>query len=97
MPDDVRIVWDSSAQAEIDRAVDRMLDGLLDDIAADAKRGAPVDTGRLRAGIENLGVQDGTGRVGTTGIDYGVYVEKGTRRAPAQPFLRPALYQRRGQ
>lgn len=58
-----------------------------------AKRLCPVDTGRLRASITHVLVRSGHGieaRVGTN-VDYAVHVEFGTSRAPAQPFLRPAL------
>lgn len=58
-----------------------------------AKRLAPVDTGRLRSSITNeLGAEgdDLVARIGTD-VDYAAYVELGTSRAPAQPFLRPAL------
>lgn len=58
-----------------------------------AKRLCPVDTGRLRASITHVLLPSGRGleaRVGTN-VDYAVHVEFGTSRAPAQPFLRPAL------
>lgn len=55
-----------------------------------AKRLCPVDTGRLRNSITH--VLDPGGRavqVGTN-VEYGPYVELGTARQKAQPFLRPA-------
>lgn len=63
-------------------------------VEADARRHSPVDTGRLRASITNE-VREiaGTvleGRVGTN-VDYAKYVELGTSKMPAQPYLRPAL------
>lgn len=58
-----------------------------------AKRLCPVDTGRLRASITHALEHDTLGFVGIVGTDveYAPYVELGTERAPAQPFLRPAL------
>lgn len=58
-----------------------------------AKRLCPVDTGRLRASITHALERDAQGLVGVVGtdVDYAPYVELGTSRAPAQPFLRPAL------
>lgn len=53
----------------------------------------PVDTGRLRASIDHelgfdaLGIYVDVG----SNVEYAAYVELGTSRASAQPFLRPAL------
>lgn len=50
---------------------------------------APVDTGRLRDSIrteiEGTTVTAGPGRE----VDYAIFVEFGTSRAPAQPYVRP--------
>lgn len=56
----------------------------------EAKRSAPVDTGFLRGSIQ---VAQVTEREATIGVaaEYGLYVEEGTSRAKAQPYLRPAL------
>jgi HK97 gp10 family phage protein len=58
-----------------------------------AKELAPVDTGRLRSSIDNDLGRDDRGLVARIGSDvvYAPYVEFGTRRMRAQPFLRPAL------
>lgn len=57
-----------------------------------AKRLCPVDTGRLRSSITNeLGNDGGLVAVIGTNVEYAPYVELGTRNAPAQPFLLPAL------
>lgn len=63
-------------------------------INRDAKALAPVDTGNLRA---SLGVEfSGDGRAGVMRAEigpsasYGLYVEMGTSRMAAQPYLRPA-------
>ena len=54
-----------------------------------AKAACPVDTGNLKSSIhyENTGV--GSCTVGTA-VKYGPYVELGTSRQRAQPFLFPA-------
>lgn len=49
----------------------------------------PVDTGRLRGSIAYI-VQDDTVHIGTN-VEYAPYVEKGTRKMKAQPFLTPAI------
>ena len=64
----------------------------LGDIAAGAKNRAPVDTGALRNSIttQTQGNRDyARGEVGPT-VNYGGYVERGTSRMSAQPYLRPA-------
>lgn len=64
------------------------------DITRDAKALAPVDTGNLRASIGMT--VTGDGRNGTMRVEvgptahYAAYVELGTSRMRAQPYLRPA-------
>ncbi len=62
-------------------------------VQAAAKRNAPVDTGRLRASIVSALGEDGRGLFVDIGTDvtYAPYVELGTSRQAAQPYLRPAL------
>ena len=58
-----------------------------------AVRACPVDTGRLRSSITEEMGRDSRGlvaRIGTN-VEYAAYVELGTRRMRAQPYLRPAL------
>lgn len=53
----------------------------------------PVDTGRLRASILMTHGRDGSGffvEVGTN-VSYAAFVEFGTSRMKAQPFLLPAV------
>ena len=59
-------------------------------VEADAKRLAPVDTGNLRRKIKTK-ISDG-GFVATVGtnVEYATYVEFGTSKMEAQPFLIPA-------
>lgn len=59
-----------------------------------AKAQCPVDTGRLRNSITHFVVVDGgepAAYIGTD-VEYGPYVELGTSRQKAQPFLRPAAW-----
>lgn len=61
---------------------------------ADAKRRAPVDDGDLRRDIRVLGVHrertDVVLQYGST-LDYSEFVERGSGRGDAQPYLRPSL------
>lgn len=67
-------------------------------VEAEAKRRAPVATGRLRASIHHILSRAGSNAVQRItqgfvrdGVDYGIHQEYGTRFHGAQPFLRPAL------
>ena len=59
-----------------------------------AKELCPVDTGRLRSSITSQIERDGATIVGVVGTDveYASFVEFGTQRMEAQPFLVPAAY-----
>lgn len=57
---------------------------------ADSARGmCPVDTGTLKDSI-GVSASESSAEV-YAGADYAVYVEFGTYKSPAQPFLVPAL------
>ena len=59
-------------------------------VESDAKRFCPVDTGRLRSSIlTDMWRTVAVAEVGTN-VHYGPYVEFGTSRMHAQPFLTPA-------
>lgn len=53
-----------------------------------AKRLCPVDTGNLRNSITHTTDED-TAYIGTN-VEYAAYVELGTLKTKAQPYLRPA-------
>lgn len=54
-----------------------------------AKKLCPVDTGRLRNSITHQQMDEHTEVVGTN-VEYAPYVELGTHRMKAKPYLRPA-------
>lgn len=64
-------------------------------IQRNAKRNCPVDTGRLRSSIRTRTMNNGLSAEVGTDVRYGPFVESGTRRMPAQPFLFPAGEQER--
>ena len=69
-------------------------------IEVDAKATAPVDTGNLRSSISTTITGDGrfgamTAEVGPT-ASYGIYLEYGTSRMAAQPYMGPAFDRRVG-
>jgi HK97 gp10 family phage protein len=90
------IRWNDAALAGAVHAsgVD-ILHRLTPEIAADARRGAPIDTGALEASIGHD--VDEEALVGTiyAGAPYAAYVELGTSRQSPQSFLRVALYRKR--
>ena len=61
------------------------------ELTRNSQRLAPVDTGKL-AGSINLSLEDG-GLTAVTrdGVNYGVYVDLGTRFMSAQPFMTPSF------
>ncbi len=85
----MRFWIDPDGLTKAHRLVERARDRVVEDIAADARRRAPVDTGAL---VASVGAEPG--RV-TAGTDHWLYPEYGTRYQAAQPYMRPALYTRR--
>ena len=77
---------------ELGRAVRELV--LL--VEAEAKTRCAVDTGKLRASIMPVIESWAAGYVGTN-TAYAPYVEYGTRKMPAQPYLEPAFEEGRKQ
>ena len=74
------------------KAVDVAKQSGLEKVGLTAERYAkalcPVDTGRLRNSISHA-VEGDSVYIGTN-VEYAVYVEKGTRKMQAYPYLKPA-------
>lgn len=75
--------------AELQRKVNDAVQGAGIDCAADAKQHCPVDTGRLRSSIQYVPGKMEC-KVGTN-VSYGPFVELGTSKMGARPFLFPAF------
>lgn len=56
-----------------------------------AKQICPVDTGNLRNSITHSTEDEGHTVVIGTNVEYAPYVELGTSRTRAKPYLRPAI------
>lgn len=86
-------VTDNSKQvkAEFERAVLRALEecGLFAESVA--KKLCPVDTGNLRNSISHTVARDEQVAYVGTNVEYAPYVELGTSRQRAQPYLKPAV------
>lgn len=99
--------------SHIDSKAVEGLDDVADKIVGDAKELCPVDTGALRKSIRkekelrSLYPFTYTIRVAAGGdekspktgreVDYASYVEFGTSRTPAQPFMGPAVEKNRAE
>ncbi len=74
---------------KVNKATEKAIKDVVVDIANDAIKGSPVDTGNNRRSIkyEAKGLE---GVVYSTS-GYGGYLETGTVKMPAQPYFKPAL------
>lgn len=82
----------AQAGATVGVRAGKILEKASADIQAQAQARAPVDTGALRSSISRSTSRAGStvrSEIGPT-VNYGRYVEEGTSRMRAQPYLRPA-------
>ena len=87
----VKMAKDNTAQvlAELESAAARALEACGMQAETFAKEKCPVDTGRLRGSITHA-VDDNAAYIGTN-VEYGAYVELGTSKMRARPYLRTAI------
>ena len=93
MSEDIRIANDNTDAVidEKNRAVLRALTAIGMQCETYAKEIVHVDTGRLRNRITNeVREKEEAVYVGTN-VEYAAYVEYGTRRSKAYPYLKPAV------
>jgi HK97 gp10 family phage protein len=76
--------------AEVQAQVENVVRTATFLIEGGAKMRAPVDTGFLRSSIQTMFPSNLTGIVNVA-AEYGMYVEFGTTRMAARPFLLPAV------
>ena len=74
-----------------DEAIDRALEAIGMQAEGYAKMKCPVDTGRLRNSITHTVDVTGRKAIIATNVEYAAYVEYGTSRTKAQPYLQPAV------
>jgi HK97 gp10 family phage protein len=91
-----RFDWRGAAiTAKITEAVLQAMDETADAAKSAAQERCPVDTGRLRDSIDAIVDQSGGSQRRRLTLfaaaPYALYVELGTSRMAAQPFLRPAM------
>lgn len=74
---------------QVQSAVDRALEIIGGKAESYAKMLCPVDTGNLRNSITHEQENETTEVIGTS-VEYAPYVELGTVKMAARPYLRPA-------
>lgn len=72
-----------------ENARDRALEAIGQTAENYAQKSCPVDTGRLKNSIGHR-VDKEDVYVGTESVPYSIFVEMGTHKKAARPFLRPA-------
>ena len=87
----VEIIKDDSKRVlhEVDSQTEKILADIGELIVKSAKEIVPVDTGALKESI-TYEVDGNSVTVGSP-LNYSVYVELGTSKMGAQPYLRPAF------
>jgi len=89
---DVKITSNADAfRGELEKVVPKILESWGIVAEGYAKLNCPVDTGRLRNSITHeRNDEEGQVQIGSN-VEYAPYVEYGTSRMRAQPFLEPAI------
>lgn len=85
MENDFSALMEEAAFSQIERALEKV--GLTAERYA--KLACPVDTGRLRNSISHTHDKN-TAYIGTN-VEYAPYVEMGTKKMAARPYLKPAI------
>lgn len=86
-----------AAKRRLQRVADRVA-GVTHDAIVDfgvqathyMKNQTPIDTGKLWSSIEMRETNTGI-TIGPRGVDYAEFVENGTSRTPAQPYIAPTI------
>lgn len=88
----VTIVYNTlpDAPRKLEAATERRIQASAFRTQAEAQSLAPVDTGALKASILAVILSPLSAAV-RAAMYYAIYVEMGTRKMAAQPYLRPAL------
>ena len=77
--------------AAMQKAEERALEAIGVFVDGEAVLRCPVDTGNLRSSINHrVNKKEKSVSIGTP-VEYGPYVEKGTRHQKEQPFLQPSV------
>lgn len=77
-------------KAELSRAKKAALTAVGLQAGKNVRQITPVDTGRLRSSISHRLQGDSAVAIGTN-VEYATYVEMGTSKMKAKPYLRPGI------
>jgi HK97 gp10 family phage protein len=78
-----------NVERRIQEQIERALTAIGLYVEGEAKLRCPVDTGNLRGSIDHKAKTDHV--VIGTNVEYALFLEKGTQRQKAQPYLTPAV------
>ncbi len=87
---DFKITWNPFLEKALKRAPTEALNRLAEHVTAEAKRRSPYKTGTNRRSIRWAAPRGGE-RTIFTQSGYGAYLELGTNKMAARPFIRTAL------
>ena len=85
------ISYKADALVNLEDAERRALEKIGTFIEAESKLRTPVDTGNLKRSITHKVNKDEKSVTIGSNVEYSVYVEKGTSRNRAQPYLTPSI------
>jgi len=75
----------------LNKIYENYLNKVGDNIVKDAQLNCPIRTGDLRNSIDyKVDNKELTISAGSNEVNYAIYVELGTRKQQAQPYLKPA-------
>lgn len=80
----------AKASIAISKSIEKEVKQAAFEVEREGKINSPVDTGRLRASIGADKKSELYYEVGTN-VEYAWYVEAGTKKMAAQPYLGPAV------
>jgi HK97 gp10 family phage protein len=84
----------NSIMQKLQPSLNRYINRCADNVAEDAKRKAPVRSGALRDSIKKEPGSIPLELKIVADVPYAIFIEYGTYKMSAQPFLQPALRNR---
>jgi HK97 gp10 family phage protein len=89
----VRFAWNRNLAVQLEAAIEEAMEETGAAMVRRAREVVPVRTGRLRDSI-HAAVEGGSGHrtlVLAADAPYADFIERGTSRHPAKPYIRPAV------
>ena len=90
---ETKVIMNSAGMQELKEKAQLFLATIAENVRVEAQDIVPVRTGQLRDSIEVFDGDDKNEKlIGSVTTTYALFVELGTSRMDAQPYLRPALF-----